>query len=357
MTRTVLRETNERRHGAVITRFAVSLFLSLFIPTLAFPTLAAAQTVAVPPIPASLQAIFAGRPPKTVDDLRGMETHFKQLSQAATACTVSVQYGAALGSGVLVSPDGLVLTVAHIVGEPGKAINVRFADGRLVRGRSLGMHRELDAGIVRLDDPGPWPCLDISEQPAKPGQWCAALGHPGGPDVERGPVFRIGRVLEVRDLIRTDCQLIGGDSGGPLIDMQGKVIGVHSRIGTSLVNNLHVPVSVYRDYWDGLLAGQLWQSRAFIGLRGESKEPPAKVAFVHKNSPADRAGILPGDIVTRFAGVPVHRFPQLVRLVRDHQPGETIRLSLQRDDSALELDVTLERKVAAEPPVHAAFIP
>ncbi len=334
-----------------------SRLLLALLPFLCQPALAETQPVAMPPVAAHLQAIFAGRPPKSIDDLRAMEAHYKQLAKAATPCTVSVQFGAALGSGVLVSPAGLILTVAHIVGEPGKQVRVRFANGQVARGHSLGMHRELDAGMVRLDAPGPWPYLAISENPVAPGEWCAALGHPGGLDLDRGAVFRIGRILEVRDLIRTDCQLIGGDSGGPLIDMQGNVIGIHSRIGTSLVNNLHVPVTVYRDHWDGLIAGQLWQSQAYLGLRGASSEPPAKVAFVHENSPADRAGIVPGDIVTRFAGTPVQRFPQLVQLVRDHQPGETVRLRVERGDSVLELDVTLQKRVSAQPTVQTTTDP
>ncbi len=195
-----------------------------------------------------------------------MQSHITDLAQAVRQCTVSVQCGSAHGSGVIVSEEGYVLDGSPRRRPPDRRVRVILNDGRTVLGKSLGMHLELDAGLIKLDDDGPWPYLKMSRSPrVDAGQWCAAAGHPGGYDFERGPVFRLGRVLTPLvdgELIRTDCQLVGGDSGGPLVDMRGQVIGIHSRIGVSLANNLHVPISTYRENWQGLVDGRLWQSRA-----------------------------------------------------------------------------------------------
>ena len=307
---------------------------------------AGAQAVAdFPPLNS---ALAEGKPPTSVEDLRMVQARLQAIVAQASRCTVSLQSRGAFGSGVIVSSEGLVLTVAHVIGKPDRRVRVRFADGRVVRGVSLGVHLELDAGLVQLEEPGPWPHLEISKQRARVGQWCGALGHPGGIDLARGPVFRWGRILSEDEFIRTDCPLIGGDSGGPLLDLQGKVIGIHSRIGTSLTNNLHVPVSVYQDNWKGLVSGKTWQSRAFIGVRGVAAEGLAEVEFVHPDSPADAVGLRAGDVVQRFDGMRVRDFPDLMQMVRDHQPGETVRMRIQRSTETLDVDITIGKRASSE---------
>lgn len=292
-----------------------------------------------------LQSIFDGAPPRSIDDLERMQDHVTRLAKVVVKSTVSIQYRSAHGSGVIVSPEGYVLTVAHVVGQPDQIVQVHMADGQIVQGRSLGMHRDLDAGLIKLLDSGPWDYLPLSTntRPAN-GLWCASVGHPGGFDKARGPVFRLGRVLGSDDLIRTDCQLVGGDSGGPLVDMRGHVIGIHSRIGANLSNNLHVPVATYRSHWKELIEGKLWRSQAFIGLRGAPDTESARVAFVHEGSPAEQAGIRQGDHIQRFNGISIEAFPQLVQLVRQHQPGDTIRLSVRRGSENLDFELTIGRR-------------
>ena len=271
-----------------------------------------------------------------------MQKHVLKLADAVRKCTVSVQDGMAHGSGVIINDQGYVLTVAHVVGKPGKPVTVRFSDGRIERGYSLGMHLELDAGLIKLSRDGPWPHLDMAvNDQIIAGQWCAAAGHPGGHDSERGAVFRLGRILTVDDFIRTDCQLVGGDSGGPLVNMYGQVIGIHSRIGISVINNLHVPISIYQRNWDDLVNGKLWKSRSYIGLRGKKDADRAIVAKVHSNSPAEEAGVRVGDIVTRFDGYQIDRFSELVRLVREQQPGETVTMQIERNGKKQNAEVTI----------------
>src|SRR5690606_18933696 len=134
-----------------------------------------------------------------------------------------------------------------------------------------------------------------------------ATGHPGGYEKGRQPVLRFGRVLNNQDtVITSDCTLVGGDSGGPLFDMQGRVIGINSRIAGPLNANMHVPVKTFRDTWDRLAAAEAWGSMPgnapILGVQGspDSKEP--RIEKVFSGLPADEAGVRVGDLVLEFDG-------------------------------------------------------
>ncbi len=137
------------------------------------------------------------------------------------------------------------------------------------------------------------------------GDWCLVTGHPEGFQAGRPPVVRLGRIISAdRNDIHTDCELVGGDSGGPLFDMRGRVIGINSRIGPSTSLNLHVPVSTYRENWDRLLASESFtlHSGALLGVQGVSDEEGVKLTQVNPQHPA-AAGLVEGDILTAFQGV------------------------------------------------------
>jgi serine protease Do len=228
-------------------------------------------------------------------------------------------------------------------------VYVQLPDGRTAIGETLGIHLEHDLALIRLRDSGPWPFISVGQRSSlKVGSWCAALGHPGGCDLDRGPVLRLGRVLQHDSLLRSDCQLIGGDSGGPLVDMNGQVIGIHSRIGTSLANNLHIPVDVIRDHWKELTSGTIARGVSFIGVRGgsegSSSGPRCEITAVTPDSPAARAGIRQGDIVTHFAGQRVYNFAELVMLVQMRKPGDPVTLKVQRDGQELDVLVRIGRR-------------
>ena len=173
------------------------------------------------------------------------------------------------GSGVVVSEDGLVLTVGHVVAKPGNELIVIFPDGRRAAAKALGANFSRDSGLAKITDPGKWPYVEMGRSDdIKPGAWCMALGHPGGIQQGRTPPIRLGRVLNsgkgARFLV-TDATVISGDSGGPLFDLEGRVIGVHSNIGMNVNQNQHVPINVYREQWDDLLAGKAIGSPADLG--------------------------------------------------------------------------------------------
>jgi serine protease Do len=180
------------------------------------------------------------------------------------------------------------------------------------------------------------------------GSWCLALGHPGGYQLDRLPSARFGRVLVVNDkLIETDCILIGGDSGGPLFDMEGRVVGIHSRIGSQLSKNLHVPVHAYRDSWDRLVRGEKWGSllslvgRPVIGVLGDRNTEVPRIAQVLPASPAESAGLQPGDLVVRFGDDEVKKFGDLKDLVSRRSPGDEVVVVVLRGEKTMEFSLVV----------------
>ena len=183
--------------------------------------------------PPHCRGSLPSRFPESVRDLRDIQNHVQKLAARAVPLTVGLRVGTAQGSGVIISKDGYILTAAHVSGKADQIAEIVLHDGRKLKGKTLGANQALDSGLIKISDPGPWEHADMAQcTDLRQGNWCLALGHPLGYQEGRPPVARLGRILEVeRSFIRTDCPLVGGDSGGPLFDMNGLVIGIHSRIG------------------------------------------------------------------------------------------------------------------------------
>lgn len=302
---------------------------------------------ALPILEPALARVFTGAAPETIEDLRAMDRHMTRLIQAVRPAVLHLRIGASHGSGVLISPEGHVLTAAHVVGAPDKQVTAQFPDGRTVVGTTLGVDLEHDICLLRLSGTGPWPYVPLSTKARlSVGQWCVALGHPGGFDLERGPVARLGRLLEVDDVFRTDCQLIGGDSGGPLLDMEGRLVGIHSRIGTSLANNLHVPAQYVREAWEELNRKEVLRGPSYIGVRGDATAPECVIRSVTSGSPASRAGIKVGDVVTHFCGQRIWSISELVMLVQMRRPGERVFLEIKRQGHERRIEFRIGRRAS-----------
>ncbi len=191
-------------------------------------------------------------PPATVEELRDMEKHVQEVLKKVMPAVVGVRVGPGQGSGVIINEDGTILTAGHVSGKPDQTAVVILTNGKQHKGKTLGRNGGIDSGMMKISDEGKYPFLEMgNSSDLKPGQWVIAIGHPGGFRPNRTPVVRVGRILVVnQSFIRTDCTLVGGDSGGPLFDMQGRVIGIHSRIGGfAITENIHVPVDAFRRDW------------------------------------------------------------------------------------------------------------
>ncbi|MCB9941121.1 MAG: trypsin-like peptidase domain-containing protein [Planctomycetaceae bacterium] len=201
--------------------------------------------------------------PRNAGDLQVIEQVARRIAEKVVPCTVGVQVGNNHGSGVVITASGYVLTAAHVTDRPGRNATIRFPDGTTVRGKTLGMHTEADGALIKITDEGTWPFVPVvtlDDYPyPKPGDWCIATGHPGGFDEDRTPPVRLGRIIDVNEtVIRTDCTINSGDSGGPLFDMQGRVIGIHSRIAEQSTINLHGPVLAFQESWRQMRDGEVY---------------------------------------------------------------------------------------------------
>jgi serine protease Do len=285
-----------------------------------------------------------------------MQRHVQLLSERVLPASVGVQVGAAQGSGVIISPQGYVLTAAHVIGKAGRKAQIYLPSGRPVPAITLGTFRTMDAGLLKIElppggtSPEAWPHVPMGDSSqATLGQWCLAIGHPGGIQNGRQPSVRLGRILSINpaNALSTDCTLIGGDSGGPLFDMQGKVIGVHSRIGGPLTANLHVPVNTYHEYWARLERGDNWGytpgNRPYIGVLGLADSPVTKLTRVVPKSPAEQAGLRVDDVVLTFSGQPVRDFASLRSYVEDQEPGARVAMEVLRGEQRLTLEIVIGR--------------
>ncbi len=177
-----------------------------------------------------------------------------------------------------------------------------------------------------------------------------ALGHPGGYESGRRPVLRMGRILDIEDdEIRTDCTLVGGDSGGPLFDMEGRVIGIHSRIGGPLTANIHVPIQTYQDTWDRLAAGESWglplgSSGPYIGVMGDPDAQDARIIEVYPDTPAEKAGIQVGDVIVKFDGRAISDFASLARAVQASRPGSKVKIEVRRGETTVAVDLEIGQR-------------
>lgn len=291
--------------------------------------------------------------PRSADDLRVIETQLRRVLKRVIPATVGIQIGPAAGSGVIISPDGLVLTAGHVSGEPGRNAVLVMPDGRRVRAKTLGLNRRIDSGLIQIADKGPWPFVEMARSnDVEPGQWVVATGHPGGFSSDRSPPVRLGRVLYANDeVICTDCTLVGGDSGGPLFNMKAEVIGIHSRIGRSITSNFHVPIATYHDTWDRLAAGENWggrlpsdergQVRPFLGIYLYGLGEGVLVKQVSPGTPAARAGIQENDVITKFDGVAVSSREEFIKELWSTRPGQRIEVELQRGDKTLQLRIVV----------------
>lgn len=203
--------------------------------------------------------VWAGVDP--AEDLPAFNQHLNEVAGRCRAATVGIVIpGGSMGSGVIIDETGLILTAAHVLPEAGGDIVIVTADGKQLPGKALGVNRGVDSGMAKITAPGTYPYASIADADTMwEGDWCIAFGNGGGVQTDRPAPMRLGRVLHITSAtsairwITTDCTVISGDSGGPLFDLDGKVIGIHSNIGMSVLVNRHVPISAYHAQWDELL--------------------------------------------------------------------------------------------------------
>ena len=277
-----------------------------------------------------------------------IQNRLQKLLPNAKKALVSIETDDGVGSGVIVSEDGLVLTAAHVIGKTGQKMNVRLINGKRVSAISLGGSEISDAGMLRITQKGKWPFSPIAKrETSKVGDWCFAIGHPGGFDKKRGVVVRLGRVIgKNEDTLQSDSRLLGGDSGGPLFDFNGNIIAIHSRVSKESDQNFHVPVECFHINWDFYQEGEILtleklQDQGFLGVACEKTDLGLKIISVVEKSAAKQSGLKVGDYLISLDGEKLDSREELTILISLKKPNELISLEYHRGSTELSVQLAL----------------
>jgi serine protease DegQ len=365
---------------SVAVLFVVSTFKPQWVQSLALRPALPDATVAVKQSPMSLSsrastAVAAG---------------FREAAQTAAPTVVSVvtsnsaarnprrndpwfryffgdqegQPQSGVGSGVIVSPEGYVLTNNHVV-ERMDDIEVILNDGRKASAKVIGTDPDTDLAVLKVDlDKLPSIVLGQSEE-LQVGDAVLAIGNPFGvgQTVTAGIVSALGRnqlgINTFENFIQTDAAINPGNSGGALVDAQGHLVGInsaiYSRSGGSMGIGFAIPVSTARQVMESLIKdGQV--TRGWIGVEprdltaemAETFNLPVKegvlITGVLRNGPASQGGVRPGDVVVQVAGNKVANTAQLLNTVAALKPGATVPVQVQRGGEVISVNVTVAKR-------------
>jgi serine protease DegQ len=274
------------------------------------------------------------------------------------------QPAANLGSGVIVSSEGYILTNQHVV-DGADQIEIALADGRTTNAKVIGIDPETDLAVLKVNMTNlPTITLGRMEQ-TRVGDVVLAIGNPFGvgQTVTMGIVSALGRnhlgINTFENFIQTDAAINPGNSGGALVDVNGNLLGIntaiYSRSGGSLGIGFAIPVSTARSVLESIITtGSV--TRGWIGVEPQDVTPEiaesfgleqksgAIVAGVLKNGPADRAGIKPGDILMSVNGQEITDTTRLLNVIAQIKPGTAAKVHLVRKNRELDLDVTIGKR-------------
>jgi S1-C subfamily serine protease len=297
-------------------------------------------------------------PPRSPAAPRTTATSVADLYARVSPGVVFVQAGeSASGSGFAIDDQGHIVTNDHVV-ENAQDFRVHFGeDGAPVDARLLGTDPSVDLAVLKVDpgdvDGGLSPLELGASEDLRPGDPAIAIGSPFGLEgsVTSGIVSSLGRTIQapngfsISGAIQTDAAINPGNSGGPLLDGDGRVIGVNSQIRTESGNSagvgFAVPVDEVKRALPALKRGEE-VPRAYLGVRmGDAPAGGALVGSIEQDGPADRAGLRDGDRIVEIGGQPVRESDDVSSAVNARRPGEELRMVVERDGGRRTLTVEL----------------
>jgi serine protease Do len=275
------------------------------------------------------------------------------------------QRAASSGSGVIISPSGEILTNYHVIASMGggdNTLEVKTSDLKTYKATVLGKDKELDIALIKIDAAHlPYAKLGESDS-LRIGEWVVAIGNPFGLEhtVTQGIISAKGRKLDtgVSSFLQTDAAINRGNSGGPLLNLKGEVIGINTAINPAGQNiGFAVPISMVNRILKDLRSGKP-VSRGYLGVTPTDLDQAYQdalgamqgvvVSAVEKGQAADKAGIQRLDVITAVEGQPVRSQDELVAAVSSRRAGDTVKLTVLRDGKTLTLTATLGDRKAIE---------
>jgi serine protease Do len=265
-----------------------------------------------------------------------------------------------LGSGFIISADGYILTNAHVVNDADEVL-VKLTDKREFKAKIIGIDRRTDVALVKIEASNLPRVVFGDPTQLKVGEWVVAIGSPFGLEntVTAGIVSAKGRALPQENyvpFIQTDVAINPGNSGGPLFNLKGEVVGINSQIfsrsGGYMGLSFAIPIDVALEVQNQLKnSGRV--TRGWLGINiqeitreladsfGMKNTQGALVAGIEKNSPAEKAGLLPGDVILKFDNKPISTSSDLPRVVAGTKPGKEVGVEVLRKGSMKNLALTV----------------
>jgi len=271
-----------------------------------------------------------------------------------------------LGTGFIIHPSGLILTNFHLLAPPphyrvAEGLIIRLSDGKEYFARVIGKDKKIDVILLKIERERPFSSVLFgNSEELEIGEWVMSIGNPFGIEesITVGVVSGVGRVLGAGPydhFIQTDAIIHAGNTGGPLYNIRGEVIGMNTMVGMSGHGmGFAIPINMVKEIlpmlrqdgkvtrgWLGVMIQTLTRdlARAFKIEGGEG----ALVAEVMKESPAKKAGVLRGDVIVRFDGKTVSRMHDLPSLVAKMPVGESVSLELIRESRRLQINIIIEQ--------------
>jgi serine protease Do len=281
-----------------------------------------------------------------------------------------------LGSGVIVSSDGYILTNNHVVGDA-EEIHVALMDKREFTAKVIGKDAKTDLALIKINTKDQLPVAELGDSDTtEVGDWVLAIGNPFGFSltVTSGIVSAKGRALggQYDDFIQTDASINPGNSGGPLFNTRGEVVGIntaiYSRTGTSAGIGFAIPIDMVKRVMEQLKStGRVVRGKLGVEIQevtadlaqsfGLGSAQGALVAGIEKGTPAEKAGIQQGDVIIGFNGRPVHSDHELPAMVAETGIGKTVPVELIRNGKHMTIEVTIaelkDTEVASAKPEEA----
>ena len=266
--------------------------------------------------------------------------------------------GTGEGTGIIISPDGYILTNAHVVNGANTVTVSTSSSGKALSATVIGADTAHDVALIKVANPGgSLPAAELGRSAdLKVGDDVVAIGNAlglrGDPTVTRGIVSALNRTVDnLTGMIQTDAAINPGNSGGPLVNSAGQVIGINTAVAADGAQNIGfaIPIDRAKALADRLRAGQGPAPTAFLGVSTTDTADGsggAQVVDVVAGGPAQKGGLAVGDLIVTFDGKPVATADALSGLVQAHQPGDTVQVVVERNGASRTVTVTLGTKPA-----------